>query len=111
MFERSGFCVQMKLAGLTGEENPPLGIECSDVAFRMPDLARNAQKLGGSVLARQPTFAAGVIAKLRERGVTGPFVTVDDGTVGAAVLALRLGGVEVAEATFERIRTTLAALR
>ena len=38
--------------------------------------------LGGSVLARQPTFAAGVIATLRERGVTGPFVTVDDGTVG-----------------------------
>ena len=43
--------------------------------------------------------------------MTGPFVTVDDGTVGAAVLALRLGGVEVAEATFERIRTTLAPLR
>ena len=67
--------------------------------------------LGGSVLARQPTFAAGVVATLRERGVTGPFVTVDDGTAGAAVLALRLGGVEVAEAMFERIRATLAALR
>ena len=42
---------------------------------------------------------------------TGPFSRSDDGTVGAAVLALRLGGVTVDEATFERIRTTLAALR
>jgi hypothetical protein len=67
--------------------------------------------LGGSVLARQPALAAGVVATLRARGVTGPFVTVDDGTVGAAVLALRLGGVEVAPATFERIGTTLASLR
>jgi N-acetylglucosamine kinase-like BadF-type ATPase len=67
--------------------------------------------LGGSVLSRQPTIAGRVVEEFRLAGFRADVVTVDDGTVGAAVLALREAGVDPDEAMFERMRTTLAALR
>ena len=67
--------------------------------------------LGGSILSQQPSMAAGVVAALREHGVEGAVVTVPDGVAGAAVLALRRGGVIVDDIVFARIQSSLAALR
>lgn len=67
--------------------------------------------LGGSILSQQPSMAARVVQALRKAGVDGPVTTVPDGTAGAAVLALRQGGVTVDDAVFGRIQSSLAALR
>ncbi len=67
--------------------------------------------LGGGVLSQQPAIAERVVEALRAEGIDGPFITVADGTVGAAVLALRHGGVVVDDIVFARITSSLAALR
>lgn len=67
--------------------------------------------LGGSVLLRQARVAATVEAAYRAAGHPGEVVTVADGTAGAAVLALRHGGVDVDPATYGRVTATLADLR
>jgi N-acetylglucosamine kinase-like BadF-type ATPase len=67
--------------------------------------------LGGSVLSRQPDVAGRVVAAFRDRGFAGDVVIVTDGTLGAAVLALREAGIDPDSEMFERMRTTLAALR
>ncbi|WP_162942153.1 N-acetylglucosamine kinase [Desertimonas flava] len=66
---------------------------------------------GGSVLANRPAMVAGVEDGLCRAGLDPAVTTVDDGLVGAAVLALRRGGVDVGRAVHERIRTSLALLR
>lgn len=75
---------------------------------------------GGSVLTKGGTVAAEVVARLSPGaafdvpsgagGIPHP-VLVDDGVVGAAVLALKRSGVVVEATVFERISSTLAALR
>jgi len=59
---------------------------------------------GGGVLGALEVDVDGLTAITEVR-------TVADGTVGAAVLALRADGRPVERAVFERIRTTVAALR
>ena len=68
------------------------------------DVVTGPVVLGGSVLTRQPVMAERVSQALRARGVGGPVISVRDGTVGAAVLALRRGDVTVDERVFARIR-------
>jgi N-acetylglucosamine kinase-like BadF-type ATPase len=67
--------------------------------------------LGGGVAHRLPGLAAAIADAFRSP--TGPpdVVTVADGALGAAVLALRHGGVQVDGPIFDRLATTLAALR
>ncbi|MGC3953734.1 MAG: BadF/BadG/BcrA/BcrD ATPase family protein [Propionicimonas sp.] len=66
---------------------------------------------GGSVLTRQPAFMAEVAALVAEDlPAVREYVPVEDGMVGAVVLALRELGVEVGEKVFRTIQTTLAAL-
>jgi glucosamine kinase len=67
--------------------------------------------LGGSILAQQPAIAERVVAAVRAAGVIGDVSTVGDGTVGAAVLALRHAGAAVDPDVFDRIASSLAALR
>lgn len=64
--------------------------------------------LGGSILSGQPSMVAAVMAQLAD--VT-EVVTVSDGIVGAAVLALRHGGVDVDRDVRDRIRSSLDRLR
>ena len=67
--------------------------------------------LGGSIVAQQPLVARRVVEVLRTGGADPSVVTVTDGVVGAAVLALRHDGRCVDDATFARVHTSLAALR
>ncbi|MGH1563869.1 N-acetylglucosamine kinase [Mumia sp. DW29H23] len=67
--------------------------------------------LGGSVLLRQEQVASTVAEAWRAQGRTGPTVLVDEGTAGAAVLALRDGGVSVDSEVFARLSGSLAGLR
>jgi hypothetical protein len=85
-----------------------LGVTAS--AVLSPDVA-GPVVLGGGILSQQPLIATRVVEALRRAGCDGPVSTVPDGTIGAAVLALRRGGVTPDEATFDRIATSLAALR
>jgi len=74
---------------------------------------------GGSVLTKGGTVGAAVLAQLgrsaEAAGYGGVFETepalVADGVVGAAVLALKRNGETVDASVFERINSTLAALR
>lgn len=67
--------------------------------------------LGGSVLSRQRAIADRMAAVLRSAGVPPVLRHVPDGLAGAAVLALRLGAVDVDEEVFERIAATLDTIR
>lgn len=67
--------------------------------------------LGGSVLAHRPSMVAGVVERLRRAGIAAAVTTVSDGIVGAAVLALRHGGVEVGADVHARLGASLATLR
>ncbi|WP_167006279.1 BadF/BadG/BcrA/BcrD ATPase family protein [Mumia sp. ZJ430] len=67
--------------------------------------------LGGSVLLRQETAARAVEKAWRARGRTGSAHLVEEGTAGAAVLALRESGATVDEAVFARVVRSLADLR
>lgn len=67
--------------------------------------------LGGGVLAEQPSMVEAVTGALAARGIDGPTITVSGGVVGAAVLALRGGGVDVDADIHERLQTTVAARR
>jgi glucosamine kinase len=66
--------------------------------------------IGGGV-ATQTRVREAVVDAVRAGGVTGPVHAVDDGLVGAGVLALRRAGVEVDQEVFDRLRTTTAAAR
>jgi len=63
--------------------------------------------LGGGVLGRAPQLADRLAATCDAEEVH----TVVDGTVGVCVLALRHVGTDVDHAVFERLTTTLTALR
>lgn len=67
--------------------------------------------LGGSVLLRQEEVSTAVEKTWRARGRTGSAHLVEDGTAGAAVLALRDGGTVVDGEVFGRLASSLAALR
>lgn len=78
-------------------------------ATRHPDIS-GPVVVGGSVLRmllETPSVADPLIAEL---GGIQP-IAVSDGVVGAAVLALRRSGVRVDEDVFDRISTSLRALR
>ena len=66
--------------------------------------------LGGGTLAGRPELASR-IGSSRLSADRTEICTVADGTVGAAVLALRRASVTVDERVFARIEATLAALR
>ena len=61
--------------------------------------------VGGSVVIRG--FLAGPVDLRSRLGLPDDVVSVDDGVVGAAVLALRGGGVAVDQPLFERVRRQL----
>ncbi|WP_420113414.1 N-acetylglucosamine kinase [Pseudactinotalea sp.] len=66
--------------------------------------------VGGGV-ATQARVHESVVAAVRAGGMTGPVHRVDDGLVGAGVLALRRAGVTVDESTFHRLVETTTAAR
>lgn len=66
--------------------------------------------IGGGV-ATQARVRDAVVDAVRAGGVTGPVHAVNDGLVGAGVLALRRAGVDVDQAVFDRLRTTTAHAR
>lgn len=67
--------------------------------------------LGGSILSKQPAFTHLLVESLRASGVTGPLVPVPDGTIGAAVLALRDAGVVVDDLMFDQLRASAVTVR
>ncbi|GHD41390.1 hypothetical protein D9V29_02140 [Mycetocola manganoxydans] len=67
--------------------------------------------LGGSILAQDSVVATAVMTAADASGLVSQIRQVDDGVVGAAVLALRSAGVPVDAAVFERITGSLAGLR
>lgn len=66
--------------------------------------------VGGGV-ATQNRVHESVVAAVDAAGVTGPVHRVDDGLVGAGVLALRRTGITVDEAIFDRLVETTATAR
>ena len=67
--------------------------------------------LSGSIVSHQPSVARRVVRSFRPTLDESPVITVSDGVAGAAVLALRKGGVDVDDAIFARLRASLVALR
>ncbi len=67
--------------------------------------------LGGGVARRLPGLAAAIAADMPGPGGAGEVITVPDGVLGAAVLALRHDGLRVDRAMFDRLAGGLAALR
>ncbi|MEO6512919.1 MAG: BadF/BadG/BcrA/BcrD ATPase family protein [Nocardioides sp.] len=67
--------------------------------------------LGGSVILHQSSVGEAVEQAFRRRGGAGPVVRVADGLAGAAALVLRGSGATVDSRVFDRIATTLGALR
>jgi glucosamine kinase len=67
--------------------------------------------LGGSILAQESVVAEAVTTAARASGLVSKTRQVPDGVVGAAVLALRFGGIDVDAGVFERITGSLATLR
>jgi N-acetylglucosamine kinase-like BadF-type ATPase len=81
------------------------------VAAVLDDHVDGPLVLGGSVLLNQESLASSVEAAFRRRGRAGEVVKVADGTAGAAVLALRHGGVAVDSTVFARVRESLSGVR
>lgn len=79
-------------------------------AVRVPDVD-GPVVLGGGVAHRLPGLAAAIADAFPTAGGPADIVTVADGALGSAVLALRHGGVPVDGPTFDRLSRTLAALR
>jgi N-acetylglucosamine kinase-like BadF-type ATPase len=79
-------------------------------AVRVPGLD-GPVVLGGGVAHRPPGLAAAIAESFDVSAGPPDVVTVADGALGAAVLALRHGGVRVDAAIFDRLATTRAALR
>ncbi len=77
-------------------------------AVVVPDIA-GPLVLGGGILSRQPSVAQSIARHFDF--VDTQIVTVHDGVVGAAVLALRRGGAPVDDTVFGRVQATLAELR
>jgi len=68
--------------------------------------------LGGGLLTHQPAVARQVVAALAAREVVPPQThPVEDGVVGAAMLALRHAGVRTGPAILDQVRDSLARLR
>jgi glucosamine kinase len=74
-----------------------------------PDLA-GPLVIGGGVAA-QPRVREGLHTAVAGHGITGSVLVVQDGLVGAGVLALRRAGVIVDEAVFARLQQTTAQVR
>ena len=79
-------------------------------ATLLPDLD-GPVVLGGSVLVHQAAVTHLVRASLEHAGRSLPIHVVEDGLVGAAVLALRRSGVAVDATTFATVTESLARLR
>ncbi|SEE15033.1 N-acetylglucosamine kinase [Ruania alba] len=104
------------LAFTAAQAGDPAAVEIVDEAGRALRAALTSMLVpevsgplvfGGSVLTQQPAVASAVAAAVPGQE---PLLT-SDGLVGAAVLALRRGGVTVSEATFDRLSETIAARR
>lgn len=67
--------------------------------------------LGGSVLSNPTPVREAFLERLGSAAASLQVVSVADGAVGAAVLALRAGGVPVSPDVFARINESLARLR
>lgn len=67
--------------------------------------------LGGSILAQESVVADAVMTAADASGLVSHTHQVEDGVVGAAVLALRSGGIPVDAAVFDRITASLVGLR
>lgn len=68
--------------------------------------------LGGSILSQQPALAERAVRSFRTgRDDDRLIISVSDGTAGAAVLALRHGGVPVDDTMLARVQASLATLR
>ena len=78
-------------------------------AVVVPDIS-GPLVLSGSILSQQRSVAEAV-ARSFDPENDRPVITVADGLAGAAVLALRHGGVDVDDAVLARIQTSLAAVR
>ena len=76
-------------------------------AVVVPDIS-GPLVLGGSILSLQPAIAERVVRSLHD---PADVITVSDGLAGAAVLALRRGGVDVDDTVFARIHASLSTLR
>src|SRR6185437_12367942 len=81
------------------------------LAAVMTKAVRGPIVLGGGVLARMPELPRRIEAAFATAEDVVDLRRVDDGAVGAAVLALRAASVAVSPATFVRIVETLAPLR
>jgi len=80
------------------------------VSLVTPDVA-GPVVVGGSVLTKNPAFTARVQALVTPHFPAPPeFRIVQDGAVGATVLALRRSGVQVGQEVFTRIQDTLRPL-
>jgi len=67
--------------------------------------------LGGGTLAKHDELVERIAAARASRGSAPEIQRVEDGAVGAAVIALREASVTVDAPVFERVRRTLATLR
>ena len=65
--------------------------------------------IGGGVVSAQPRLFDRIVATVREGGVTAPVQPVQDGLVGAGVIALRRAGIAVDADMFTRLQTSAAA--
>jgi hypothetical protein len=65
--------------------------------------------LGGGVMPHLAGVAAGIAETVRAAGYAPDIRPVIDGSVGAAVLALRAAGLTVDAALFETIAASVAA--
>lgn len=74
-----------------------------------PDLS-GPLVIGGGVAA-QPRVREGLRSAVADHGISGPVLAVQDGLVGAGVLALRRAGVSVDELVFARLQQTTAQVR
>jgi hypothetical protein len=70
MFAGGGFSVEVQLGNLAGEQHVPLGLKGNDVALCVLNLARDAQKLGGSVFASDGGVDFTVIVKETLQGLS-----------------------------------------
>src|ERR1700678_377798 len=80
VFARGGFGVEMQLGDFAGEERVTLSFEGGDVALRVQDLARDAEKLGSDAFASDGGVDFEVIVKQTLQGF-GVAATV--GLIGA----------------------------
>jgi N-acetylglucosamine kinase-like BadF-type ATPase len=81
------------------------------IARRLPDLDRVLQAAIGGPAVSDVAHVADMSDVADVSHTPGPVVAVPDGTVGAAVLALRRGGIAVDRAVFDRLTASVDEAR